>query len=76
MNIAAELRNRKQALTVSEVAEILHFDEETLRRHVRRGDIPCFKIGGTIRFDPNQLADWLDAMSMVPLARLRYRKVS
>jgi excisionase family DNA binding protein len=75
MTLAEQLRSRKHALSVNELAEILQLDPNTVRRHIRRGHIPCFKVGGTIRFDPQQVADWLEAMNMLPLSAMRSKKV-
>jgi len=58
------------------VAEILQLDEGTIRRHVRRGSIPYFKIGMTIRFDPSDLAEWLEAKSMISFKEIKLAKGS
>jgi excisionase family DNA binding protein len=75
MTIVEQLRSRKHALTVKELAELLSLDEETVRRYVRRGHIPYFKVGETIRFDPQQVANWLDAITLFPLEATHYKKV-
>jgi excisionase family DNA binding protein len=75
MTLAEQLRSRKQALSVNELAELLQLDPKTVRRHNRRGHIPYFKVGRTIRFDPQQVADWLDAITLLPLSARRYKKV-
>jgi excisionase family DNA binding protein len=60
MTIAEQLRTIKHALNVDTLAEILQLDQGTIRRHIKRGHIPYFKIGMTIRFDPSRIADWLE----------------
>jgi excisionase family DNA binding protein len=65
MTISEHLRALKNALTVRQLAELLNLDEETVRRHVRLEHIPFFKIGATIRFDPSEVAVWLERKGLV-----------
>lgn len=39
------------ALTVSEVAAILHTSEQSIRKHARAGTLPANKFGKSWRFD-------------------------
>jgi excisionase family DNA binding protein len=50
---------RKRALTVPEIAELLNISERQVYKLAADYRIPCFKIGGSIRFDPAAIADWL-----------------
>jgi excisionase family DNA binding protein len=71
MTIPEQLRTIKHALTVAEMAQLLQLEEGTIRRHVRRGHIPYFKIGMTIRFDPDSIACWLENKNLLSPESIR-----
>jgi len=74
MTLAEHLRTIKHALGVHDLADILQLDEGTIRRYVRRNHIPYFKIGMTIRFDPDQVADWLESKSPISIKTVKLEK--
>lgn len=47
-------------LTIREVAELLAVTERHIRRLVHERRIPYVKWGHLIRFDPDEIAAWLD----------------
>ena len=47
------------AMTVQEVAEYLNVDPKTVYRLVNRGELPGFKVGGSWRFQKNDLDEWI-----------------
>ena len=47
-------------LTAREVAELLGVHENWVYDHAASGDLPSYKIGGTRRFDPDDLRGWID----------------
>ena len=47
-------------MTVRQVAELLGVHENWVYDHAASGDLPSYKIGGTRRFDPDELRDWID----------------
>lgn len=53
-------------LTTEQVAARLKVDEETVRRMARRGDLPAIRIGGRLRFDPDELAAALERNRVAP----------
>jgi excisionase family DNA binding protein len=53
------IENQKSALTVSEVAEMLHVSRRLIYQLVTIGEVPHFKVGSAVRFEPHRLADWL-----------------
>ena len=53
------LSAKSRALTVCEVAELLNVSERQVYKLAAEHRIPCFKIGGSIRFDPSAVAAWL-----------------
>ena len=59
MNLADHLDGRTNALTVSDVAELLNISERQVYKLAAENRIPSFKIGGSVRFDPAAFAAWL-----------------
>ena len=57
----------RNAMKVAEVAEMLQVSQRHVYKLVADGEIPFFKVGEALRFDPCLLADWLkDRMSAHP----------
>ncbi len=48
----------KTVLTLREVANYLNVHPDTIRRHIKRGEIPAFKIGNTWRFNKESIDEW------------------
>jgi excisionase family DNA binding protein len=63
MSILKNLHERTEPLNVAELAQLLNVTEGTIRRWARQGQIPCIRIGDTIRFDPTMLASFIDLQS-------------
>src|ERR1017187_484054 len=59
MDLADSLEQRTTALTVSAVAELLNISERQVYKLASDGSLPCFRIGGSVRFDPSAFAAWL-----------------
>lgn len=55
------LRARTALLTITEISDLLGFHEVTLRNWVRAGKLPAVRIAGQWRFDPAELAGWVEA---------------
>jgi excisionase family DNA binding protein len=60
MTLVEQLRSKKKALTVEELSDILCVAIRTLYKEVEDGHIPFFRVRTSIRFDPHQIADWLE----------------
>ena len=50
---------RTQLMTVADVAKRCNISTVTVRRLVRNGDLPFIRVGGQLRFDRDQLEQWL-----------------
>jgi excisionase family DNA binding protein len=50
-----------QLWTVSELARFLGLHTKTVYSWVEQGLVPHYKIGGRVRFDPAEVAQWLSA---------------
>ncbi|MBI1953659.1 MAG: helix-turn-helix domain-containing protein [Candidatus Omnitrophica bacterium] len=49
---------KQEVLTVSEVAEYLRVNPQTVYRKAKVGELPALRIGRAIRFRKSQLDDW------------------
>jgi len=61
MRLIEILEGRKQALRVSEVANLLSVTPQHIYKMAANGSLPSIRISGAIRFDPQELVDWLSA---------------
>ena len=48
-----------EILTIREVAELLKINEKTAYKLAAEGKIPGFKVGGSWRFDRQEIANWI-----------------
>jgi excisionase family DNA binding protein len=62
--LVQKLRARTGLLTIAEVSHLLAIHPVTLRDWVRGGRIPGVRIGSVWRFDPTEIAGWLEARRM------------
>jgi excisionase family DNA binding protein len=75
MSLAEQLRSKKKALAVEELAELLGVAVRTLYKEVEDDHIPFFRVRTSIRFDPHQIADWLEMkMPQHSIRRKRHLK--
>lgn len=59
MNLIEQLEARTVAMKVSELCELLGVDDKHVYRMAARGTLPSFRVGGSVRFDPQEIANWL-----------------
>jgi len=57
--IIVQLQQRRNALKASELASLLGVTPQHVYKMAAQQDIPSFRVGKSVRFDPNQVADWL-----------------
>jgi excisionase family DNA binding protein len=62
--IRERLADFDRALTADEVAGLLGISAQMIRKQARTGDIPCFRIGTSVRFDPQKLCEWLERQTI------------
>lgn len=58
--IPARAIRRPKLLTLKQVADQLSVNERHVRRLVAERRIPYVKWGHLLRFDPDEIAEWLD----------------
>lgn len=61
MSIIKTLRGRTELLKIAELSKMMAVTEATVQKWAREKRIPCIRIGDTIRFDSEMLADWIEA---------------
>ena len=54
-----KLSTYERQITAPEVAEITGLHRLTVYRLAKTGCIPCYRISGSLRFDPRAIADYL-----------------
>ena len=59
MNLVEKLEARSGAMKVAELCELLGVDDKHIYRMAARGSLPSFRVGGAVRFDPQEVAKWL-----------------
>src|SRR5581483_11836507 len=78
MKLADSLEKRTTALTVSDIAEVLHVSARQVYSLAASNKIPHMRVGGSIRFDPSEFAAWLRQKMITtvgaPTARTRERR--
>jgi HSP20 family protein len=58
---------KDRILTAEEAAEYLRMALSTLYRFMRKGQVPCFKLGNQWRFKKSVLDQWMEQMSIVDI---------
>jgi excisionase family DNA binding protein len=59
MKLAETLKSRTGALRVAEVAKLFGVTPQHIYKMAASGRIPSFRISGSVRFDPDEVASWL-----------------
>jgi excisionase family DNA binding protein len=73
MTIIEQIEKRTSALRVSEVAKLLEVTPQHIYSLAAQGLIPSFRVGGSVRFDPQELATWLRDRYPKAVRTNRYR---
>ena len=59
MSIIEKLDALEHAITTTDLASLLQVGKTVIYDMVRRGTLPCIRIGYAVRFDPHEIAQWL-----------------
>jgi excisionase family DNA binding protein len=59
VNLIEKLEARTGAMKVSELCELLGVDDKHVYRMAARGNLLSFHVGVRVRFDPQEVANWL-----------------
>lgn len=58
------MENQNEFLTIEELADMLKISTRTIRRILKRGDLPAIRIGRQIRFNREAVNLWLKTQSI------------
>jgi excisionase family DNA binding protein len=72
MTLIQQLEARGKALKVQEVAKLFEISKQHVYEMAADGSMPAFHVGRSIRFDPQELADWLRKRKPETGKRLRF----
>ena len=53
-------------LTTRQMADLLGYSAGTVQDWAEAGKIPCFKIGGRLRFRESEVVEWLETQRRGP----------
>ena len=59
MNLLETIETCETALTVDELGNLLNTSPKTLYKAIKAGHLPAYRVGGSIRLDPKEVAEWL-----------------
>ncbi|MGD0938998.1 MAG: helix-turn-helix domain-containing protein [Terracidiphilus sp.] len=72
MTISEKVESIDHAITVSELSALLHLGKTAIYDMARRAALPHYRISGSLRFDPQTIAEWLREHTIEnPLRRKR-----
>jgi excisionase family DNA binding protein len=70
------LESKEQALKAGELAKLLGVTRQHIYKMAATGDIPSFRVGRAVRFDPKQVVEWLQRKMPQPVPRTRQDRVA
>lgn len=59
MTLIEIIESNPNALTVEELATLVSQSPKTLYKAIDAGRLPAYRLGGSIRLDPHDVAEWL-----------------
>jgi excisionase family DNA binding protein len=65
---------RGPSLTVRDVARYLGMSTRWVHERVRRHEIPCYRFGAALRFDPEEVRRWTEQYRAAPEGKRRDRR--
>jgi excisionase family DNA binding protein len=68
-NMLEALRAKRSAMTVKELADILSLSQREIYKLAASNQIPHFKVGSSVRFEPSMVLAWLEARMLIPATR-------
>jgi len=68
-SLASRIKAFHRAMTAEELADILKVSRLTILRRAKRGSIPSFRVGTSVRFDPANVSKWLIEMGVKRMSK-------
>jgi excisionase family DNA binding protein len=59
LSLIDHLKTFQRAILPHELADLLQVSRLTVIRKAKRGTIPSFRVGHSVRFDPKAISQWL-----------------
>ena len=59
MSLVEIVKEKREALRVRDLAQLLGVSQQQIYKMAANGEIPSFKIANAVRFDPHEIAGWL-----------------
>ena len=63
-SIIAHIRSRRKAWTAAELSEVIGLSQKHILKMAKAQRIPSYRLGGSVRFDPASVANWLENRSV------------
>jgi excisionase family DNA binding protein len=62
LNVIERIAQSPHALSVEQLAAILNVSRKSIYKLISHGRLPCFRLGGLIRFSPHHVAAYLETV--------------
>jgi excisionase family DNA binding protein len=72
MSLVEIVREKQEALRVRDLAQLLGVSPQQIYKMAAKGEIPSFKVANAVRFDPQEIADWLREKYPVRSVEMRF----
>jgi excisionase family DNA binding protein len=72
MSLVEIVREKREALRVRDLVPLLGVSPQQIYKMAANGEIPSFKIANAVRFDPQEIADWLTRRYPVRSVEMRF----
>lgn len=63
---------RKKLITIDDVADLFNVSKTTVYRMVQSRILPFYRIGGNLRFDEQEMLDYLERQRVSPIGERFY----
>ena len=72
MSLVEIVKEKREALRVRDLAQLLGVSQQQIYKMAANGEIPSFKVANAVRFDPHEIAGWLTERYPVRSVELRF----
>lgn len=72
MSLVEIVREKQEALRVRDLVQLLGVSQQQIYKMAAKGEIPSFKVANAVRFDPQEIADWLREKYPVRSVEMRF----
>jgi excisionase family DNA binding protein len=59
MSLVEIIKEKREALRVRDLAQLLGVSQQQIYKMAANGEIPSFRVANAVRFDPHEIAVWL-----------------